>query len=182
MKKRLSTVLIVMLIAALTTSTAWAGGLKLSGSFTSGSLHFDGSLIVAGGSFPKGLTLELIGIGIPEVTCTNQGGEQAPGQNPSKVTVSGAQFISPDQLGETSKRGKSPVSITADESVLVLTPKQGGCPNNTWTATITSIEWIGAIINIHDGTLNGPVIATFTYTCDPALQVGDTLSCTQVSP
>src|SRR5215510_4001536 len=67
MKKRLSTVLIVMLIAALTTSTVWAGGLKLSGSFTSGSLHFDGSLIVAGGSFPKGLTLELIGIGIPEV-------------------------------------------------------------------------------------------------------------------
>jgi hypothetical protein len=171
-----------MLIAALTTSTVWAGGLKLSGSFTSGSLHFDGSLTVAGGSFPKGMTLELTGIGIPEVTCTNQGGQQSPGQNPSKVTASGVQYISPDQLGETTKRGKTLVSISADEDVIVITAKDGGCPNDNWTATITSIEWIGAIIDVHDGTLSGPVIATFVFECDPALQVGNTLSCVQTSP
>ena len=183
MKKKLYTILMMLMVAMLVVTPVFArGAIKLSGSFGVGSIHFSGYATGVGG-YQDGITLEILGIGIPEVTCTNQGGNESPGQNPSKVTVGGEQFISPDQIEATTKKGKTPVNVSADESVLVITGTQGGCPNDNWTATITSIVWTGAVINVYDGlNTSGTLLQTFEFVCDPALQVGDTLSCKQVSP
>jgi len=183
MKKRLYTVLIMLMVTMLVVTPVFArGAIKLSGSFGSGSIHFNGYATGVGG-YQDGITLEIIGIGIPEVICTNQGGNESPGQNPSKISVGGEQYISPDQIDSTTKKGKTPVSVSADESVLVITGTQGGCPNDNWTATITSIVWTGAVINVYDGLdTNGTLLQTFEFVCDPALQSGNTLSCVQVSP
>lgn len=183
MKRKFYTILTVLLITMIATSPALArGAIKLSGGFTTGSLHFNGYATGVGG-YADGITLEVIGIGIPEVICTNLGGNEAPGQNPPKVTVSGDQYISPDQIDYTTKKGKTPVYVSADEDLLFLTGTQGGCPNDNWTATVISIEWTGAIINVYDGAgTGGLLIATFEFACDPALKSGDRLSCNQVSP
>ena len=181
MNKKLSTFLAIFLILILSTSSVGAAGaIKLSGGFTSSSIHFDGYATGVGG-YRDGITLEIIGVGIPVVVCTNLGGNASPGQNPPHVTVSGEQYISPDQIDATTKKGKTEVHVSADESLLVLSGTQGGCPNDNWTATIVSIEWTGAVINVYDGQgTDGLLLESFAYTCDPALRVGDTLSCTPV--
>ena len=181
MKNKLYIVVTMLLIVMLAATPVFArGAIKLSGSFGSGSIHFDGVATGVGGY--DGITLEIIGIGIPEVTCSNNGGNEAPGQNPSMVSVDGSQYISPDQIDSTTKKGKTPVSVSADEASLVLSGTEGGCPNDNWTATVTSITWTGAIINVYEGEgTDGPLVKTFEYTCDPALQVGSTLVCTPTS-
>jgi len=180
MKTRLYTIWTVLLIAMLAVTPVFAGNIKLQGSFTFGSIHFDGYATGVGGY--DGITLEIFGIGIPEVLCTNLGGNEAPGQNPPKVTATGETYISPDQIDSTTKKGKTPVSVSADEDEIVLTGTQGGCPNDNWTATILSIEWVGAVINVYEGEgTGGTLLKTFEYTCDPSLKNGTSLYCTQVS-
>ena len=180
MKRKLYTFWTVLLIVMLAATPVYAGNIKLSGTFKSGSIHFDGYATGVGGY--DGITLELFGIGIPVVICTNQGGNEAPGQNPPKVTVSGSQYIDPYKIASTTKKGKTPVEVSAREDLIYLTGTQGGCPNDNWTATIVSIEWTGAVINVYEGAdTNGTLLKTFEYTCDPSLKNGDNLSCTQVS-
>ncbi|HSM71387.1 MAG TPA: hypothetical protein VK851_07570, partial [Anaerolineales bacterium] len=78
MKRSLYTIWSVLLIAMLMATPVYAGNIKLSGSFSGGSIHFNGDATGVGGYY-DGITLELIGIGIPEVVCTNQGGNESPG-------------------------------------------------------------------------------------------------------
>lgn len=181
MKRKFSTILTVLLVTLLAATPVYAGNIKLSGSFTSGSLHFDGFATGVGGY--DGITLELTGFGVPVVQCTNQGGTQAPGQNPSSISTDGYTYIDPDRIDSTTKKGKTPVAVTADEDGIVISGLDGGCPNNNWTATITSIEWFGAVINVYNGNSIDPanLLKTFEYSCDPSLREGNTLSCTLVS-
>ena len=181
MKRKLYSIWTVLLIVMLAATPVYAGNIKLSGSFGSGSMHFEGVATGVGGY--NGITLELIGFGVPVVLCTNNGGNTAPGQNPSSITVDGFTYINPDQIDSTTKKGKTPVAVSADEKGIVISGIDGGCPNNNWTATITSMEWFGAVINVYNGDSTDPVnlLKTFNYSCDPSLKSGDTLSCTLVS-
>jgi hypothetical protein len=180
MKRRLYTIWTVLLVAMLAVTPVFAGNIKLSGSFTSGSIHFDGYATGVGGY--DGVTLEIFGIGIPNVLCTNLGGNDAPGQNPPKVTVTGTEYFSPNQITETTKKGKTPVYVTAAEGEIVLTGTEGGCPNDNWTATVLSIDWVGAVINVYEGLgTGGALLKSFEFACDPSMKNGDNLYCTQVS-
>lgn len=182
MNRKFSTILTFLLLLALSTSTVGAAGaIKLSGGFTAGSIHFDGTATGVGG-YSDGITVALVGIGIPVVTCTNQGGNQSPGQNPPKIQVGGSQYIPEDQITSTTKKGKTPVGVSADESNVALTGTQGGCPNDNWIATITSVEWTGAILSVYSGdSTSGPLLVAQVYTCDPSKRVGNVLYCTRVS-
>ncbi|HEV3473583.1 MAG TPA: hypothetical protein VG408_10375 [Actinomycetota bacterium] len=91
------------------------------------------------------VTVSVTGIAT-KITCTNPGGNQAPGQNKPGVTASGTQTISRDEI----KNGSVRISVTTLEPAQ-LTPKQAGCPNNRWTAEIDDVDFTSATITVVQG-------------------------------
>jgi hypothetical protein len=76
-------------------------------------------------------------------TCTNQGGNQAPGQNPAPVTVVGA---TPVPAGDI-KNGNVTITTETDEPVTPV-PGAPGCPNSNWTEDITDVSFTSATIRL----------------------------------
>jgi len=160
MKRKFYSIIGVLLVTLLMTSTAAAGGnVKLSG------VQFNLSSLVATG-FASGLgntdvTVVLNAAGIPVVTCSNNGGNPAPGQNPPKVSASGAQFL----IHQTyTRNGRSPFNVETEEPQPGLTAKELGCPNNTWTASIDFVFWTEATLSVYD-TATQALLAQQNYTC-----------------
>jgi hypothetical protein len=76
-------------------------------------------------------------------TCTNQGGNQAPGQNPAPVTLVGA---TPVPAGDI-KNGNVTITTTTDEPVTPV-PGAPGCPNTNWREDITDVSFTSATIRL----------------------------------
>jgi len=170
MKKKILSILSVLLVATMMTSTVSAGGnVRLSNAqFSLGSLDVSGTLTGLGG-YTDGVIVELTASGIPVVTCTSRGGNAAPGQNPSQVSASGVQLIT-----KIFKNGTAPVEVSAEPT---LTGTQAGCPNNNWTANIDFVYWTNATITVTDPSTDpDTVLLQQNYTCvttrDP-----DSVSC-----
>ena len=175
MKKRIFLLLSILLAVTLLTSTASAGGSVglNSVTFRPGSLIANGDFTGLGG-YKLGVSVELAAAGDPVVLCTNQGGNQAFGQNPPKVSASGTQFIGPQQI---TKKGTAPLDATAETGP--ITGTQGGCPNDNWSAEIVTVLWTSAKISVHDNTSNALLLEKY-YVCNPALQTATSVSCTEV--
>ncbi|HET9905038.1 MAG TPA: hypothetical protein VFQ23_00310 [Anaerolineales bacterium] len=178
MKRKFLSILTVFLLTTLLTSTVSAGGnIKLSGAPTSRSpLHLDGYLTGVGG-YPQGVTVELIGSGVPVTLCTNPGGNQAPGQNPPKIQTAGTDFIGPQDI---QKNGKAPVNVVVEDMIGTTLPgNQGGCPNNSWTAEITNIAWTDAVVLVTNNA-NGNLLLRVVFTCFPAPGIPGAYDCRRV--
>lgn len=100
------------------------------------------------------ITVSVKGIAT-KITCTNPGGNQAPGQNKPGVTASASQTILSNEI----KNGSVTINLTTAEPAQ-LTPKQAGCPNNRWTARIDDVFFSSAKITVVQG---GEVVLEETH-------------------
>ncbi|RIH83771.1 hypothetical protein Mterra_02183 [Calidithermus terrae] len=137
--------------------------------FSLGSLVAEGD--VALGNLDAVVTLTAGGV--PLVTCTSPGGNQAPGQNPPRVSGSDSQTVE----RSFTKNGRSPFVLEADAQT-ALSAKRLGCPNNNWKASIDFVFWDRAVLTLTNSA-TGAMLEKRVFACvtqrDP-----DSVSCTEL--
>src|SRR4030095_16392594 len=90
-KKRILSLLSVLLVATLLTSPVSAGrGIGFSATFSLGSLIAKGFATGVGNT---DVTFELKGVGPADITCINNGSNSVPGQSSPRVSATGEQNV-----------------------------------------------------------------------------------------
>lgn len=123
------------------------------------------------------LVVTLSATGNPVATCTNpgSGGTQPPGRNPAQVTLTGTQAIPAGSIingtisfGLETSRPASPI------------PGAPGCPNSSWTETITDVAFTSATVTVQQPAGTSVLTANCLFT--PATSDGqvpkDQVTCT----
>jgi hypothetical protein len=153
----------------------------LVGSLSASNVHLKGGANAEPVFNDLGLALQaaggLVGLGNGDVlvtltaqadvssTCTNQGGNQAPGQNPAPLTVTGSQAIPEEEL----KNGTTPFNVQTTPPVTPI-PGAPGCPNTNWTESIDDLAFTSATITVEQPF--GTTVLTVTCTISPATSNG----------
>lgn len=160
---------------------AWASAVHLKGGRSDEPRFVDrGSALEARG--------ELVGRGNGDVlitmwtqanviaTCTNPGGNQAPGQNPAPIEVMGLAFI-PEERGQHGNT-RFRVETEAPAPVIEGAPD---CPNDNWTEEIDDLAFTSATIVVEQPV--GTVVLEVHCSFDPPTEDGPVhpadVECTQ---
>jgi hypothetical protein len=152
--RRFAVVIAAMAVMGVFAQEALAQNAHLKGrnpiSFTDNGLTLSATVSYAGlGNFD---TLQVLtASGGTASTCTNQGGNEAPGQNPAPVTLVGE---TPIPAGDI-KNGNVTISTNTAAPVSPV-PGAPGCPNSNWTEVITDVSFTSASIQLfQDSNENG---------------------------
>ncbi|MGH8826321.1 MAG: hypothetical protein ACRDVZ_01740 [Jiangellaceae bacterium] len=163
-------VLVTTMLVLLIAGTASAASVHLKGGKNAEPAFFDGGLTLAASGALSGLgngdvLVTLDATADVTSTCTNQGGNQAPGQNPAPLTVTGSQAIPAGEI----KNGTTPFAVitVAPDPVIAGAPD---CSNPNWTELIEDLSFTSAVITVEQPP--GTVVLTVTCTIDPASSDG----------
>ncbi len=161
--------------AALASSVHLKGGKNAKPSFTDNGLSLTASGALSG--LGNGDVLITITAQADVTsTCTNQGGNPAPGQNPAPITVTGSQSIPASEI----KNGTTPFSVATTPPDPII-PGAPDCSNSNWTESIDDLAFTSATITVEQpvGTLVLTVVCTFDPATSDGVVPGGTVSCTQ---
>ena len=179
-RRTLAVALAATAALALGAAAAYASSVHLKGGANAEPTFIDSGLSLAASG-------ELSGLGHADVlvtltaqadvtaTCTNQGGNQAPGQNPAPLTVIGSQAIPAGEI----KNGTTPFTVVtvAPDPTIAGAPD---CPNANWTETIEDLAFTSGVITVEQPA--GTTVLTVTCAINPATNDGSVpranVSCT----
>jgi len=138
----LLSVISVLFVFGTGFATAQNVHVKKAPTFIDNGVMLSGNLCLSGlGNCDLSVTLTVDNAGVT-TTCTNQGGNQAPGQNPGDVTVSGVTTIPKGAI----KNGNVCVPVTT-QAPANPTPDEAGCPSANWSAAIADVIFSGKTAN-----------------------------------
>jgi len=162
MKKRLFSLLSVLLMAMLVTSPVAAGrGIGFSSvTFSLGSLIADG-FVTGLGRTDVTVVLDATGERA-EVSCINNGGSVVPGHSSPKLQAVGIDNWAGNDASR--KNGKAPFDTETSD---FLPWDAAGCPNSNWVGHIDFVYWTVATLTVHLGfnNPNGAILSTQDYSC-----------------
>lgn len=156
--------LLAIVAPASASSVHLKGGNKAEPSFTDNglTLEADGSLSGLGNG---DVLVTISATADVTSTCTNQGGNAAPGQNPAPITVTGSTTLPEKEI----KNGNTPFNVETDAPVAVI-PGAPDCPNPNWTETIDDLAFTSATITVEQPV--GTLVLTVSCTIDPPSEDG----------
>ena len=104
------------------------------------------------------VTITVTADGTPTTTCSNQGGNQAPGQNPGDVVVVGIVTIPANKI----KNGNVAFSVTTGAPAQP-TWDQAGCANSNWTGAIDTLTFNSYTITVEQPSGSGNIVLQQTF-------------------
>lgn len=109
--------------------------------------------------------VDLLAEGNAEVTCTNQGGNEAPGQNPAVATLSQGDL---DPTPKSDRNGRYVFDVNNGDQIQTLSFAVSPCPNDNWEARLDFVDWNKVtLLLVETSTTNtaGQITDVLEYTC-----------------
>lgn len=180
MRRTVGIIMALLAMFALGNSAILASSVHLKGGKNAEPAFMDGGLTLNATGSLAGLgngdvLVTLVATADVTSTCTNNGGNAAPGQNPAPITVAGSQAIPAPEV----QNGNTPFDVTTLAPPSEI-PGAPDCPNPNWTETIDDLAFTSATITVEQpaGTLVLTVSCIFSPSTSDGPVPKNTVSCT----